>query len=137
MDKCKESSDYIMNNNGLPDNAPPDIRKHTESCPECRLKIDLFKTGAEQITVPGYGIDSSLLRAREKAERILKKRKDIRSFILFIITALLVSTVIASAGSLGIIIPVLLFQAAMIFLMPVIFLVIFLKSRQEEAENER
>ncbi len=137
MDKCKECSEYILENNGLPDNAPPGIREHAESCPECRLKIDLFKTGSERISLPAYEIESSLLRARETAGKIIKRKKDILSFVLFILTALTVSTVIASAGKLGIVIPVLLVQGIMIFMMPVSFLVFFVKSRQKEAHNEQ
>lgn len=137
MDKCKECSEYILENNGLPEDAPPQIREHAESCPECRLKIELFKTGKEQISLPAYQIESSLLRARETAQIIIKRKKDILSFVLFILTALTVSTVIASAGKLGIVIPVLLVQGLMIFMMPVLFLLFFVKSRQKEAQNER
>lgn len=133
--KCAEYAEYILENNGLSKNTPSEILKHVKACPECRLKVELFRTGSEQIEAPAYQIDSSLLRAQETAAGIIKRRKDILNFILFIITALSISTIIASAGRLGIVIPVLLVQGVMLFLMPAIFLVIFIKSSQKQKKG--
>ena len=137
MDKCKQCSDYILDNNGLPDDAPEQIREHVQKCSDCSLKVELFRAGREKIEAQDYEIDSALLRAGETAEKIIKRRKDIMSFVFFIMTAGSVCTLIASAGKLGIVIPVLIVQAAMIFLMPAVFLVIFVKSRQKEVSNEQ